>query len=290
LSAVPSEKRERQRAGRAARVAELQKAQQRRRRMRWGVPAVIIAVALALAGAIYSGTRGSSNKTTTATSTPATTTAGSPTTAAGTPPTAAPVQAGTLTTATPCPKKDGTSPHITKFKGPPPNCLDPGKTYTASFITNVGVVTVKLDTTKTPMTANNFIVLSRYHYYDGTAIFRTDTSIDILQGGSPHTQDASDPGPGYTIKDEGSGYTYVPGDLTMARTAQPNSASAQYFFCAGAACSQLNSQGTYVNFGKVTTGLPVLEHILSLNQNTNTGLGGAPSQLITVNRVIILEH
>ena len=41
------------------------------------------------------------------------------------------------------------------------------------------------------MTANNFIVLARYHYYDGTSMFRTDTSIDIIQGGSPHTQDAS---------------------------------------------------------------------------------------------------
>ena len=266
-------------------MAELQKAQQRRRRIRWGVPAVIIAVALALAGAIYSGTRGNSKKSATSTST----TVGPSTTVAKTPPTAAPVKAGTLTSATTCPNPNGTSPHITTFKTAPPNCLQPGKTYTATFATNVGNVVVALNTTKTPMTANNFIVLSRYHFYDGTAIFRTDTSIDILQGGAPHTQSTSDPGPGYTIKDEGTGYTYVPGDLTMARTSSPNSAGAQYFFCAGPACSQLNSQGTYVNFGKVTSGLPVLEHILSLNQNTNNGLGGAPSQLIIVKSVTITE-
>ena len=35
----------------------------------------------------------------------------------------------------------------------------------------------------------------------------------------------------------------------MARTSAPNSAGAQYFFCAGASCSNLNSQGTYVTFG-----------------------------------------
>ena len=40
-------------------------------------------------------------------------------------------------------------------------------------------------------------------------MFRTDTSIDIIQGGSPHTQDTSDPGPGYTIKDEGTGFKYT---------------------------------------------------------------------------------
>jgi cyclophilin family peptidyl-prolyl cis-trans isomerase len=148
---------------------------------------------------------------------------------------------------------------------------------------------VALNTTKTPMTANNFIVLSRYHYYDGTAMFRTDTSIDIIQGGSPHTQDASDPGPGYTIKDEGSGYKYVPGDLTMARTSAPNSAGAQYFFCAGVSCSNLNSQGTYVNFGVTTSGLPVLEKILALNVNESNGLGGAPSRLVLVKSINITE-
>jgi cyclophilin family peptidyl-prolyl cis-trans isomerase len=165
----------------------------------------------------------------------------------------------------------------------------PGKTYQATFVTTEGNIVVALDTTKTPMTANNFIVLSRYHYYDGTSMFRTDTSIDIIQGGSPHTQDTSDPGPGYTIKDEGSGFKYTLGDLTMARTAQPNSASAQYFFCAGPQCSQLNSQGTYVTFGHTTSGQAVLEKILALNVNTSSGLGGAPSHLVLVNTVNITE-
>jgi cyclophilin family peptidyl-prolyl cis-trans isomerase len=139
------------------------------------------------------------------------------------------------------------------------------------------------------MTANNFIVLARYHYYDGTSMFRTDTSIDIIQGGSPHTQSASDPGPGYTIKDEGSGFTYTLGDLTMARTSAPNSASAQYFFCAGPQCSQLNGQGTYVTFGHTISGQAVLEKILALNVATAGGLGGAPSHLVLVKTVNITE-
>ena len=221
----------------------------------------------------------------------ATTAAGSATTtgAAATAPTAAPVPGGKLTGATPCPKANGASPRITTFAKPPPNCLVPGKTYTATFVTTEGNIVVSLDTTKTPMTANNFIVLAGYHYYDGTAMFRTDTSIDIIQGGSPHTQDASDPGPGYTIKDEGSGYKYVPGDLTMARTSAPNSASAQYFFCAGVSCSNLNTQGTYVTFGHATSGLNVLEKILGLNVNESNGLGGAPSRLVTVKTVNITE-
>jgi cyclophilin family peptidyl-prolyl cis-trans isomerase len=278
-------------------MAELQQAQKKRQR---GRRAIIIGVVIAAAAglAIYTGTRGNSHSskvsTSGATSTTkagsATTVSPTPTTAAATPPTAAPVTGGTkFTGATPCPKPNGPNPHVTSFAHPPPNCLQAGKTYTATFVTTEGAIIVHLDTTKTPMTANNFIVLSRYHYYDGTAMFRTDTSIDIIQGGSPHTQDASDPGPGYTIKDEGSGYHYLPGDLTMARTSAPNSAGAQYFFCAGVSCSQLNSQGTYVTFGVTTSGLSTLDKILALNVNTNTGLGGAPSRLVTVKSVNITE-
>jgi peptidyl-prolyl cis-trans isomerase B (cyclophilin B) len=255
----------------------------------------VIAIAIGLA--VYTSTSSGSKKkvstsgSTTTSASGSTTTSGSATTApAAPPPTAAPVTAGgKLTGATPCPKLDGSSPHITSFAKAPPNCLQAGKAYTATFVTNMGNVVVALDTTKTPMTANNFVVLSLYHYYDGTAMFRTDTSIDIIQGGSPHTQSADDPGPGYTIKDEGTGFTYVPGDLTMARGSAPNSAGAQYFFCAGTACSNLNSQGTYVNFGKVTSGLDVLQKILASNVDESNGLGGAPKQLVTVKKVTITQ-
>ncbi len=156
----------------------------------------------------------------------------------------------------PCPKLDGSSPHTLTFAHAPPRCITSGKSYTESVrYERRERSRSQLDTTKTPNTANNFIVLSLYHYFDQTAIFRTDTSIGIIQGGSPHTQDNTDPGPGYTIKDEGSGYTYAAGDLVMARTSAPNSAGAQFFFCVTSACSALNSQGTYVVFGHVTSGL-----------------------------------
>ncbi len=278
-------------------MAELQQAQRKRQRGRRGIIiGVIIAAAIGLA--IYTGTRGGSKSKVSTSGATSTTKVGSSTTAAGSsttaasasPPTAAPVTGGTkLTGATPCPNPNGPNPHVTSFAHPPPNCLQAGKTYTATFVTTEGNIAVRLDTSKTPMTANNFIVLSRYHYYDGTSMFRTDDSIDIIQGGSPHTQDASDPGPGYTIKDEGTGFKYVPGDLTMARTSAANSASAQYFFCAGVSCSQLNAQGTYVTFGAATSGLNVLEKILALNVNTNSGLGGAPSKLVLVKNIDITE-
>ncbi len=268
-------------------MAELQRAQKRRRQYRrYAVFATVVVVFVGLA--VYAGTRGSSAKKTTSNS-PASTVAGpTTTTTSATPPTAAPVPGGKLTGATPCPQANGSSPRITSFASAPPMCLAAGKSYTATFATNEGNITVALDTQKTPKTANNFIVLARYHYYDGTAIFRTDTSIDIIQGGAPKSQSSSGAGPGYTIPDEGSGYTYAPGDLVMARTSAPNSAGAQYFFCTGPACSNLNSQGTYVVFGHTTAGLSVLQKIIGLSEGSGS-LGGAPRTLVTVKSVTVNE-
>jgi len=268
-------------------MAELQRAQRRRRRNTRVIPAVVGIVVLAVIGIFLTSGGGSSKPKHRASTASATTTA---TTTSATPPTAPPVTGGTtITGTTPCPKIPGPNPHVTKFAKAPPNCLTPGKTYTASIDTTMGTVVVSFDTTKTPVTANNFIVLAAYHYYDGTALFRTDTSIGIIQGGSPHTQSASDPGPGYTIPDEGSGYTYAPGDLVMARTSAPNSAGAQFFFCVTSACSNLNSQGNYVVFAHVTSGLDVLQKILALNVNENNGLGGAPSKLVLVKSITVNE-
>ncbi len=190
---------------------------------------------------------------------------------------------------TECPGPD--SERTTQFAGPPPTCLEPGRDYVAVFDTSEGVVRVELDTENTPDTANNFAVLARYGYYDDTALFRTDPSIDIIQGGAPSTNSPSDPGPGYTIADEGTGFTYQPGDLVMARTAAPDSASAQFFFSAGPDTSLLDSQGTYVVFGRVVDGLDVLEQILDLHVDDPTSpLGGGPGRVVLVNSVTIEER
>ena len=225
-------------------------------------------------------------------------------------PTAAAVTGGqSVTGATPCPKADGTSPRTSHFAQAPPLCIDPTKHYTATFDTSQGTIVVALDTTTTPNTTNNFVVLSLYHYYDGSSFDRIDQSLNIIQGGSPSTQTIADPGPGYTIKDEpaakfttdSSGnlhgpFTYAPGDLVMARGGAANSASAQYFFVTGPnAASGLNSQGTYVVFGQVTTGLSILQNIeknmFEACPSTDPScLGGVPSQVVLVRSIKITEQ
>ena len=186
---------------------------------------------------------------------------------------------------TACPKTDGTQKRVATFTDSMKKCIDTAKSYTATFNTSEGTIVVALNTKSVPGTVNNFVSLSRYKYYDGTTIFRTDPSIDIIQGGGFSASDSV----GYTIKDEGGPFKYTEGDLVMARTGAPDSAGAQYFFATGPNVANLDSQGTYVTFGHVTKGLDILKKIIGLHEATSDGLGGKPSRTVTVKTITITE-
>ena len=189
-----------------------------------------------------------------------------------------------------CPPTEVPDPPTLEFSDSPALCLDLEKEYDAVFTTSEGIVRVRLDTQNTPGTANNFYALARYGYYNGTLLFRTDPSIGIIQGGAPHNNSPSDPGPGYTIKDEGTEFEYVPGQLVMARTAQPNSSSAQFFFAVNNEAARLDGQGTFVVFGQTIEGLDVLENILGLHQeDPGSQLGGGPSRDVVVESLEVVE-
>lgn len=170
---------------------------------------------------------------------------------------------------------------VKTFAEAPQQCIDPAATYTATFATDRGDIVVELDTANSPGTVNNFVTLARYGYYDDTAIFRTNTSIDIIQGGGLTNTDS----PGYEIPDEGTGYQYPPGVLAMARTQAPNSAGGQWFFTTGPNSAGLADAGTYVVFGRVTEGSDIAAEI-----NALAGADGdTPTSPVAVESVTITE-
>ncbi len=294
-----TDKRERQKAARASRLAAAEAARRaadrRRRLTRYALLAVAV-VALVVAVTVISG--GDGGDTTTADAPPTTLAPSTTTVAAGTPD-----ESGFHYGDGDCPPPGGVAIPVLSFGGPPPLCIDPTRDHVAVFDTSEGEIRVDLHTDEVPGTVNNFVTLARWGYYDGTLLFRTDPSIDIVQGGAPHTNSPSDPGPGYTIDDEGDfegdgvttpltgPYTYEPGQLVMARSAGPDSASAQFFFTTGPDASLLDAQGTYVVFGHTDEdGLAVLEAIMDLHVDDPTNpLGGGPSRDVEVRSVRIEE-
>lgn len=273
---MPQDKRQRQKAGRQFRQEQIRAAQRRRKR-RNQIIALVVVVALVALITLLS-TLGSGDKTNVAADKSTTST----------------TKALGQAIDPKCPAADGSSKQSLQFTAAPEMCIDPAKNYVAHVDTTEGAYDIALDTKKTPNTVNNFVFLSRYHYYDETTITRIDNGIDILQTGSPHTETIADPGPGYNIKDEGTGFQYAPGDVVMARSQGPDSGSAQYFLVYGPKAAQLNSQGTYVTFGRISgPGLEVLQKIGGMYEacppNDQSCMGGRPNRTVRINKIVIEE-
>lgn len=297
---VGTDKRERKKSNRDARRAAEAAAEARKRRIRLVRNALILVVVLIVVGFLLAGCADDDP----ATSDRAAAEEGSDTTAEGDAPTedqaadgngdeSAEGIGGAYGTGT-CPPAVGLDEPVIDFDAPFDQCIDPARTYTAEIETTEGTVTVELDTERTPLTTNNFVSLSRLGYYTDTDLFRTEASTGIIQGGSPHTQSNADPGPGYTIPDEGMPFApddYGPGTLAMARTAAPDSAGGQFFFLSAEGGRYLgdpaqlgDAAGTYAAFGEVTNGLDVLEAIAALDDGS-----GAPGEAVAITSVTISE-
>ncbi len=114
-----------------------------------------------------------------------------------------------------------------------------------------------------PKTVENFKTLAKKGFYDGTAFHRVIKGF-MIQGGDPKTKDPAlesewgTGGPGYSVKAEFNDKPHVRGVLSMARSADPNSAGSQFFICHGDPHS-LDHQ--YTTFGKLIKGDDVLEKI-----------------------------
>ncbi len=114
-----------------------------------------------------------------------------------------------------------------------------------------------------PKTVENFKKLAGEEFYNGQAFHRIIDGF-MVQGGDPLSKDESararwgTGGPGYTIDAEFSKKKHVRGVISMARSADPNSAGSQFFVCLGDA-TFLDEK--YTAFGKLVAGDDVLEKL-----------------------------
>jgi cyclophilin family peptidyl-prolyl cis-trans isomerase len=290
-------------------MAELQRAQQKRNRIRRGI-IVGVVVALAVGLAVYTGTLGSSSKkkvnTTSGTTTPLTTTPGTASTvplgtglvartappvsaACNTPPGgatgsgAAPASGNAVSIVpapahVPFPKLDGSSPRYTKFSSPPPFCIDVTKTYDATVKTDAGSFVIQLLPKYAPVTVNNFVFLAGYHFYDGIVFHRVIPGF-MDQVGDPTATGSS--GPGYTFADElpTSNSAYDTGAVAMANSG-PNTNGSQFFIVVPGGGSGLTP--SYSVFGQVTSGMNVVEKINSDGTQAGTPKTYHKIQSITI--------
>src|SRR5262249_15856683 len=190
----------RERAKRADRQEAQRQAAARAQRKRQVIAIVAVVVALLfVVGFVIQATNSNSDQSATST----TSTDQGTSTSATDPPTIS-VPPGTggaaITGQTPCPAEDGSSPRTTSFAHPPPTCIDPKATYDAVLQTSLRSFTFLLQSKLAPRSVNNFVVLARYHYWDGTPVTSITTDA-TMQGGLVINADGQ-PGPGYALPAE----------------------------------------------------------------------------------------
>ncbi|WP_027417281.1 peptidylprolyl isomerase [Aneurinibacillus terranovensis] len=149
-------------------------------------------------------------------------------------------------------------PSAKQWSQPPAMQIKPNKTYIAHMQTNKGNITIELFAKDAPKTVNNFVFLSRRHFYDNVIFHRIIKNF-MIQTGDP--KGTGEGGPGYQFADElSSKHKYEKGIVAMAN-AGPNTNGSQFFICNGPASEGLNSTPNYTIFGKVTDGMDTVDKI-----------------------------
>lgn len=129
--------------------------------------------------------------------------------------------------------------------------------------TKYGNIEIKFFPETAPNHVNNFIELTKKEFYDGTTFHRVIPGF-MIQGGDPNSKDHDKSrhgtgSPGYTVKAEFSSKPHKRGILSMARSANPDSAGSQFFICAG---DSLFLDNKYTVFGEVVSGMESVDKIV----------------------------
>ncbi|MES2996522.1 MAG: peptidylprolyl isomerase [Verrucomicrobiota bacterium] len=147
--------------------------------------------------------------------------------------------------------------------------------------TSMGDIVIELNAGKAPATAANFLSYVKKKHYDGTVFHRVIPGFMIQGGGLENkngslTEKATD-GP---VKNESqNGLKNVRGSVAMARTSDPDSATAQFFInVKDNPGLDFPSMGGYTVFGKVVAGMEVVEKI----EAAKTGENDVPVEAVVI--------
>jgi len=143
------------------------------------------------------------------------------------------------------------------------------------LVTSQGTIVVQLFPQDAPKTVANFESLANSGFYDNLVWHRIVAGF-VIQTGDPNTRNAVNStrgtwgtgGSSTTVPLETSSLTNDQGYLAMARTSNPNSATSQFFINL---VSNPSLNGQYAVFGKVVSGMSVVDAIAAIPVYTNSG-------------------
>ena len=175
--------------------------------------------------------------------------------------------------------------------------------------TSAGDITLELNRDKAPKTVDNFLAYVKAGHYDGTIFHRVIDGF-MIQGGG-FTPDFTQKSTRAPIELESqSGLTNTRGTVAMARTGEPNSATAQFFINVadndflnyrkfdkdtevptkgGARTVPAGTVNAgYAVFGKVVSGMEIVDKIRAVPTGSNGPHQNVPTQPVVIKSAKLL--
>ncbi|WJF91230.1 peptidylprolyl isomerase [Paraburkholderia bonniea] len=159
------------------------------------------------------------------------------------------------------------------------------------FKTSAGDFRVELYPEKAPKTVENFLTYVKSGQYSGTIFHRVIPGF-MIQGGGYTTGFVEKPTRAPIPLESRNGLKNMSGTLAMARTSDPNSASAQFFINtvdnAGLDYPKPDGNG-YAVFGKVTSGMDVVKKIEGMPTTTRGPMSDVPQKAIVIESASVVS-
>jgi len=161
--------------------------------------------------------------------------------------------------------------------------IDEMKQKAVLITMNGGTFLIELFPEDAPNTVHNFLKLVESGYYDGIVFHRIIPGF-MIQTGDPNTKDPDvdrrlwgQGGPGYQINEEFNTIQHDRGIVSMARSADPNTAGSQFFIVDR---DSNHLDGQYTAFGRLIPGIPASFYALDLVATLDTDANNAPLNLL----------
>ena len=152
--------------------------------------------------------------------------------------------------------------------------------------TSAGDIVIALDAQKAPKTVANFLQYVKAGHYDGTIFHRVIGNFMIQGGGMTADMKEKETRAPIPLESK-NGLTNQRGTVAMARTPDPNSATAQFFINVKdndfLNQAQARDGNGYAVFGKVVEGMDVVDKIKAVP----TGPGDVPQQPVVIKKATV---
>ena len=170
-----------------------------------------------------------------------------------------------------------------KKTGKEPKEMDMGP-KNVKLETSMGDIVIELNEKAAPITVKNFLRYVEERFFDGTIFHRVIPNFMIQGGGFTAEMKQKTPHP--PIANEASnGLKNARGTIAMARTNNPNSATAQFFINLKDN-NFLNYTGPsnpgYAVFGKVVKGMDVVDAIAAVKTARKGGYSDVPVEAVVI--------